>query len=150
MEQYRLLAECLLPAHMLVWFDLKNVRVEKKGDTQVIHLYLNENEQTPDDRDDLSPNGFTRESVFHDFPIRGQEVLLHVHRRRWLDAENHNVMTECDLIQESTRCSTELADFFNHGLTKREMQSDAMPDTIQNVWKMMRREQNFWHAARGF
>ena len=34
MEQYRLLAECLLPARMLDWFDLKTVRVEKKGDTQ--------------------------------------------------------------------------------------------------------------------
>ena len=43
--------------------------------------------------------------------VRGQEVLLHVLRRRWLDKENHNVMTECTLIQESTRCSTELADF---------------------------------------
>ena len=31
MEQYRLLAECLLPAHMLDWFDLKTVRVEKKA-----------------------------------------------------------------------------------------------------------------------
>ena len=58
MEQYRLLAECLLPAHMLDWFDLKNVRVEKKDDTQVIHLYLDENEQTPDNREDLRPNGF--------------------------------------------------------------------------------------------
>ena len=48
MEQYRLLlAECLLPARMLDWFDLKTVRVEKKGDTQVIHLYLDENEQKP-------------------------------------------------------------------------------------------------------
>ena len=112
MEQYRLLAECLLPAHMLDWFDLKNVRVEKKGDTQVIHLYLDENEQKPDEREDLRPNGFTRESVFHDFPIRGQEVLLRVRRRRWLDADGHNVMTECNLIQESTLCSTELADFF--------------------------------------
>lgn len=76
MEQYRLLAECLLPAHMLDWFDLQNVRIEKKGDTQVIHLYLDENEQTPDDREDLRPNGFTRESVFHDFPVRGQEDSL--------------------------------------------------------------------------
>lgn len=111
MEQYRLLAECLLPTRMLDWFDLKTVRVEKKGDTQVIHLYLDENEQKPDDGEDLRPNGFTRESVFHDFPIRGHEVLLHVRRRRWLDADGHNVMTECNLIQESTRCSTELADF---------------------------------------
>ena len=80
MEQYRLLAECLLPVRMLDWFDLKTVRVEKKGDTQVIHLYLDENEQKPDDGEDLRPNGFTRESVFYDFPIRGQEVLLHVRR----------------------------------------------------------------------
>ena len=44
MEQYRLLAECLLPAHMLDWFDLKNVRVEKKGDTQVmLNLAMNRN-----------------------------------------------------------------------------------------------------------
>lgn len=69
MEQYRLLAECLLPARMLDWFDLKTVRVEKKGDTQVIHLYLDENEQKPDDGEDLRPNGFTRESVFHDFRL---------------------------------------------------------------------------------
>ena len=52
-EQYRLLAECLLPAHMLDWFDLQNVCVEKKDDTQVIHIYLDENEQKPDSRDGL-------------------------------------------------------------------------------------------------
>ena len=80
MEQYRLLVECLLPAHMLDWFDLQNVSVEKRDDTQVIHLYLDENEQKPYSRDGLRPNGFTRESVFHDFPIRGQEVLRHVRR----------------------------------------------------------------------
>lgn len=111
MEPYRLLAECLLPTHMLDWFELKNVRVDDKVNTKVVHLYLDENEMKPDDRADLRPNGFTRESVFHDFPIRGQEVLLHIRRRRWLDSENHNVMTECNFIQESTRCSTELAAF---------------------------------------
>ena len=49
MEQYGLLAVCLLPARMLDRFDLKTVRVEKKGYTQVIQLYLDENEQKPDD-----------------------------------------------------------------------------------------------------
>ena len=53
LEQYRLLAECLLPAHILDWFDLQNVCVEKKDDTQVIHIYLDENEQKPDSRDGL-------------------------------------------------------------------------------------------------
>ena len=111
MEKYRLLAECLLPEHMLDWFDLKNVFVERKKETKLVHIYLDENELRPDDRTDIRPNGFTRESVFHDFPIRGHEVLLHIRRRRWLDSENHNVMTECEFIQESTRCSTELAAF---------------------------------------
>ena len=111
MDQYRFLAECLLPAHMLDWFELMDVRIENKKETKVIHLYLDENELKPDEMDVLRPNGFTRESVFHDFPIRGQEVLLHVRRRRWLDAAGCNVMTECNFIQESTRCSTELAAF---------------------------------------
>ncbi len=74
-------------------------------------IYLDENEIKPDNREDLRPNGFTRESVFHDFPIRGQEVLLHIRRRRWLDSNNHNVMTECNFIQEHTRYSKELAAF---------------------------------------
>ena len=100
-----------LPEHMLDWFELTNVRVEIKDDTKLVHIYLDENELTPDGRTDLRPNGFTRESVFHDFPIRGHEVLLHVRRRRWLDEVGHNVMTECKFIQESTRCSTELAAF---------------------------------------
>ena len=111
MEQYRLLAESLLPEHMLDWFELANVHVEIMDDTMLVHIYLDENELTPDGRTDLRPNGFTRESVFHDFPIRGHEVLLHVRRRRWLDEGNHNVMTECKFIQENTRCSTELAAF---------------------------------------
>ena len=121
--QYEILAKCLLPEHMLEWFDLTNVEIkprEKKSkqaeqiaeySPNVIHLYLDENDLTPDNREDLRPNGFTPAKTFHDFPIRGQEVLLHVRRRRWLDADNHNIMSEFDFIQESTRCSKELADF---------------------------------------
>ena len=125
--QYETLAKCLLPEHMLEWFELTNVEVkpkEKKStrDKQpddipvnVIRLYLDENELTPDNREDLRPNGFTPAKTFHDFPIRGQEVLLHVRRRRWLDAANHNVMSEFDFIQESTRCSKELAEYAKVG-----------------------------------
>ena len=121
--QYEILAECLLPTHMLEWFELTNVEVKPKENTvtqdtqseespvNVIHLYLDENNLTPDNREDLRPNGFTPAKTFYDFPIRGQEVLLHVRRRLWLDSDNHNVMSEFDFIQESTRCSKELADF---------------------------------------
>ena len=121
--QYEILAKCLLPTHMLEWFELTNVEVKPKEKTatqdtesdespvNVIHLYLDENELRPDNREYLHSNGFTPAKTFHDFPIRGQEVLLHVRRRRWLDSDNHNVMSEFDFIQESTRCSKELADF---------------------------------------
>lgn len=94
---------------MLEWFELTNVEVKPKEKTatqdtesdespvNVIHLYLDENELRPDNREDLHPNGFTPAKTFHDFPIRGQEVL-HVRRRRWLDSDNHNVMSEFDLM----------------------------------------------------
>ncbi len=137
MEQYKLLAECLLPEHMLDWFELKKVQVEKQGDTQVVNLYLDENEQKPDDRDDLRPNGFTRGSVFHDFPIRGHEVLLHLRRRRWLDMDGHNVMTECDSIQESTRCSTELAAFLTCIIHRASSASDFATVLLKNRNSML-------------
>ncbi len=111
MNEYIALATCILPEGMLDWFNLKDVRLTQTDGNTSIHIYLDENEKTPDGRSDLRPNGFTRESVFHDFPIRGQEVLLHVRRRHWLDREGHNIMTDCDFVQESTRCSKELAAF---------------------------------------
>ena len=52
--QYEILAKCLLPTHMLEWFELTNVEVKPKEktatqDTQseespvtIIHLYLDE------------------------------------------------------------------------------------------------------------
>lgn len=126
-DKYRLLAESILPEGILDWFDLENVRVEKNGENRVFHIHLDENSNTPDDRTDLRPNGFTRESVFNDFPIRGSEVFLHVRRRRWKNEKNENVMTDCELIQEHTRCSKEFAAFLkeadglsaNHGTLAR-------------------------------
>jgi hypothetical protein len=56
---------------MLEWFELTNVDVKPKENTvtqdtqseespvNVIHLYLDENNLTPDNREDLRPNGFT-------------------------------------------------------------------------------------------
>ena len=80
-SQYEILAKCLLPTHMLEWFELTNVEVKPKEKTatqdtesdespvNVIHLYLDENELRPDNREDLHPNGFTPAKTFHDFPI---------------------------------------------------------------------------------
>ncbi len=48
---------------MLDWFYLKDIRLTEDNDKTSIHIYLDENETTPDERTDLRPNGFTRESV---------------------------------------------------------------------------------------
>ena len=147
--QYEILAKCLLPTHMLEWFELTNVEVKPKEKTatqdtesdespvNVIHLYLDENELRPDNREDLHPNGFTPAKTFHDFPIRGQEVLLHVRRRRWLDSDNHNVMSEFDFIQESTRCSKELADFFKEAFGDAHNFERSYKETISGfkIWE---------------
>lgn len=120
MEQYKLLAETFLPEGILDWFDLTNVVVEKKGSNKIFHIYLDENEMKPDDNESLRPNGFTRESVFHDFPIRGCEVLLHIRRRRWLDSRGGNVMTECDFVQEHPLLYG-VVGFFKIGVWRRSL-----------------------------
>ena len=53
---------------------------------------------------------------------------MYVRHRRWLDTDNHNVMSEFDFIQESTRCSKELADFFKKCL-------EALPITARSFEK---------------
>ena len=115
--QYEILAKCLLPTHMLEWFELTNVEVKPKENTatqdtqseespvNIIHLYLDENNLTPDNREDLRPNGFTPAKTFHDFPIRGQEVLLHVRRRE--------VMTEVANARDDFRAM--IKDLINSG-----------------------------------
>ena len=115
--QYETLAKCLLPTHMLEWFELTNVEVKPKENTatqdtqseespvNIIHLYLDENNLTPDNREDLRPNGFTPAKTFHDFPIRGQEVLLHVRRRE--------VMTEVANARDDFRAM--IKDLINSG-----------------------------------
>ncbi len=78
-SQYEILAKCLLPTHMLEWFELTNVEVKpwektatqytesEESSVNVIHLYLDENELTPDNREDLRPNGFTPAKTQHIF-----------------------------------------------------------------------------------
>ena len=82
--QYEILAKCLLPTHMLEWFELTNVEVKPKEKTatqdtesdespvNVIHLYLDENELRPDNREYLHPNGLRRPRLFTTFLFVGR------------------------------------------------------------------------------
>lgn len=68
MSKMKYWPKAFLPEHMLNWLNLKRVKTEKKSDVNVVHLYLDENTYTPDNKIDLRPNGFTKESTFHDSP----------------------------------------------------------------------------------
>ena len=78
--QYEILAKCLLPTHMLEWFDLTNVEVKPKEKTatrdthseeasvNVVHLYLDENALRPDNRVDCAPTVLLRPRPSMTFP----------------------------------------------------------------------------------
>ena len=67
---YMMLAKVILPKEMTEYFDLTKVRTDEYNGEPRIHLYLDEKDKAPDNRTDLSPNGFYEESCMNDFPIR--------------------------------------------------------------------------------
>ena len=67
---YMMLAKVILPSEMTEYFDLVKVCTDEYGGEPRIHLYLDEKDEAPDKRTDLSSNGFYEESCMNDFPIR--------------------------------------------------------------------------------
>lgn len=112
MNPYVELAKLVLPAEVNKYFELIKVETEKLPDgSEMLHIYLEEDKTTPDDRKDLIPNGFFREMLIRDFPIRDRKVTLHVKRRRWIDGKGENVSTDWTLVQNGTHYSVEFAAF---------------------------------------
>ena len=77
---YKLLASHILPKEISESFDLVDVTSDKlPGNSHdMLHLYLDEKPIPPDNRTDLTPNGFYPESTALDFPIREYTTVLHV------------------------------------------------------------------------
>lgn len=47
-KEYIALATCILPERMLDWFNLRDVRITENNGKTSVHIYLDENENTPD------------------------------------------------------------------------------------------------------
>ena len=60
---YMMLAKVILPSEMTEYFDLVKVRTDEYGGEPRLHLYLDEKDQVPDSRTDLSPTAFTKSPV---------------------------------------------------------------------------------------
>ena len=113
-DSYLPIFKFILPEQLLEYFELASHRQEKeeKGDT--LHLYLQEVNTVPVEYASakLSSKGFFDEVTIQDFPIRGQKVLLHIKRRRWLNEDTGKVVfRNWDLIAQGTRITKEFADF---------------------------------------
>ena len=108
------------------WFDV--VRMEETDNDKpaheldvlypkILHVYLDERDNRQGEDLGLVPNGFTEPSVIHDYPARSRKMVLHVRRRRYLDAAGHNVfLCKYPLAAEGTRLSVEFGAFFKDGL----------------------------------
>ena len=121
---YAQLAYLLLPESMLFSYDVVNIELAKlpRPDplmTGWLKIYLEEKDSRSDEqKKTLKPNGFTEGRWFDDFPIRDRKVSLNVRRRRYIDAEGHNMLLNNDtLVAEGTSHSAEFGAFLKeaHG-----------------------------------
>ena len=114
---YESLASIILPEGILDLFEVVDVVEEHTGtfaetglEIRIIHIYLDERDLRKKVWHDLRPNGFTEPRKIDDFPIRDQKVILHVRRRRWLDANGTSVVLPHEnLVAEGTSYSKEFA-----------------------------------------
>jgi hypothetical protein len=129
---YMLLAKYILPSEMYDYFDLVDVAEDRFDDELRLHLYLDEKEMAPDDRTDLSPNGFYEPCCINDFPIREHRTVLHIRRRRWKDAQGRSVSKDWHLVAEGIRYSKEFAAFLKEFLGYLPDYGEVAPETISH------------------
>lgn len=117
---YKSLAQMVLPDEILNYFDVVRFEEELTGGTilngypeKILHIYLDERDMHRPG-DGYRPNGYTEEKLVNDFPIRDRKAVLHVRRRRWINPEGHNEVTDYDELLGAckTQYSRELAFFF--------------------------------------
>jgi hypothetical protein len=99
----------VLPKDLVESFNLVNIQEQD----ETLHLYLDECNTAPSEYKELSllPNGFYESSTIRDFPLRDRKVILHIRRRRWVDAQGKSYSCRWDLTAEGTRYSKEFAFF---------------------------------------
>ena len=99
----------VLPQEIVGYFELIALQ-EREG---TLHLCLEEFNEIPEEYkgEQLFSNGFYEESTIKDFPLRDRKVVLHIRRRRWVDAEGKSYSRQWELVAQGTRYSKEFAYF---------------------------------------
>jgi hypothetical protein len=109
-DAYHTLIGLLLPAGILEYFELVQVKQEPEG----LQLFLEEKNIPPKEYENqaLESKGFLPQVSIGDFPIRGQKVALQIKRRRWEVKVNGQIISrDWDIVQKGTRITAEFAAF---------------------------------------
>lgn len=118
---YKSLARLVLPDDILDYFDVVGFEEELTGGTilngypeKILHIHLDETDIMHRGEEGYRSNGFTEEKLVSDFPIRDRKAVLHVRRRRWINPQGHNEVTDYGELMGAcdTPYSRELAFFF--------------------------------------
>lgn len=113
---YLKLARYILPQEFEDHFTLTDVSEEVVGAEHLLHVHLYENDEAPDGRTGLVPNGYYEEMRINDFPVRDRRTVLHIRRRRWKDKDGQTVSKDWQLVAKGTRHSNEFAAFLKEFL----------------------------------
>lgn len=109
-DSFKALLPLIIPIGVSDYFELSNHKHDDLG----IHIYLEEINSTPIEYqgDKLLSKGFFDEVILQDFPMRGQEVYLHIKRRRWLNQNSGKVVyRDWNLVAKGTRITSDFAAF---------------------------------------
>jgi transposase len=109
-ESFQALLSLVIPEGVSDYFKLVNYTKESGS----IHIYLEEINTTPVEyqSNSLQSKGFFNEIILQDFPMRGNEVFLHVKRRRWLNLDSGQVVyRNWELVAKGTRITKDFAAF---------------------------------------
>jgi len=104
------IAKYILPEEIFRYFCL--CKVEESDSS--LHFYFDELNILPEEYsgEEMSSNGFHKEIVIKDFPLRDKSLYQHVSRRRWLNkSTGKSVSRDWRLVAEWTHYTQGFASF---------------------------------------
>ena len=103
-------ASLVLPEELFEYFDV--LKIDK--DPFSVKIYLDEKNEIPEElsKQELHSNGFHKEVIVQDFPLRERMVLLHIRRRRWQDTKtNESLSRDWKIVAKGSRYTQGFATF---------------------------------------
>jgi len=109
-DSFKALMPFIIPEGVSDYFEMTHYSKEEGR----LDIFLEELNQIPGEyaSNKLVSKGFFDPVTLQDFPIRGQQVYLHVKRRRWLNQDTDRVVyRNWELVAKGTRILQDFAAF---------------------------------------